>query len=249
MGTLFVMEGRYLRSISLHAGEETQKQDLTRVKTLKRHLMKTLKRQNTVIGTTLKNGTTEFDVNTNNNENASQVMNREYATKDLEKFTSDKDDDFNCNVKTTNTKKGILWQQSGSFFSSWQERFYVLTENSLYSFPQGCKTNETLAAATKIRLCELSDVELLNQKGQLVLKLQLCKKSAVLLRKPEGLTDWYENILDNVQMLKMKPMENSRTRSLIADSDIKKNPCSLRISQPNMGVNSLRYRKQNMLSK
>ena len=144
------MEGRYLRSISLHAGEEAQKQDLTRVKTLKRHLMKTLKRKNTVIGTTIKNGITEFDVNANNNENASQVMNREYATKDLEKFTSDQDDDFDCNVKTTNTKKGILWQQSGSLFSTWQERFYVLTENSLYSFPKGCKTNETLAAATKV---------------------------------------------------------------------------------------------------
>ena len=144
------MEGRYLRSISLHAGEEAQKQDLTRVKTLKRHLMKTLKRQKTVIGTTIKNGTTEFDVNANNNENASQFINREYATKDVEKFTSDQDGDFDCNVKTTNTKKGILWQQSGSFFSSWQERFYVLTEKSLYSFPKGCKTNETLAAATKV---------------------------------------------------------------------------------------------------
>merc|ERR1711872_227508 len=55
MGTLLVMEGRYLRSVSLHAGEEAQKQDLTRVKTLKRHLMKTLKRKNTVIGTTIKN--------------------------------------------------------------------------------------------------------------------------------------------------------------------------------------------------
>merc|ERR1711915_97765 len=102
----------------------------------------------------------------------------------------------------------------------------------------------------QIRLCELSDVELLNQKGQLLLKLQFCsKKSTVFLRKPEGLTDWYENILDNVQILKMKPMENSLSRSLIADSDIKKNPCSLRISQPNMGVSSLTYRKQNTLSK
>ena len=82
-----------------------------------------------------------------------------------------------------------------------------------------------------------------------MLKLQLCNKSAVLLRKPEGLTDWYENILDYVQMLKMKPMEKSLSRSLIADSDIKESPCSLRVSQPNMGVNSLRYRKQNMLSK
>merc|ERR1719499_420264 len=99
------MEGRYLRSISLHAGEEGQKQDLTRMKTLKRHLMKTLKRKNTVIGTTIKNGTTEFDVNANNNENASQVLNREYATKDLEKFTSDKNDNFDCNTKPTNTRK------------------------------------------------------------------------------------------------------------------------------------------------
>merc|ERR1711915_1134399 len=246
--TLFVMEGRYLRSTWLHAGEDAQKQDLTRVKTLKRHLMKTLKRQKTVIGMTIRNGTTEFNVNNNNNEKT-QVINIECATKDPEKFTSDEDDDFEFNVKAANTKKGILWQQSGSFFSMWQERFYVLTGNALYSFPKGRKTKETPAAATKIRLCELSDVELLNQKGQLLLKLQFCKKSTVFLRKPEGLTDLYENILDNVQITKMKPMENSLSRSLIADSDIKKNPCSLRISQPNMGVSSLKYRKQNALSK
>merc|ERR1711915_169294 len=116
-----VMEGRYLRHIALHAGEDAQKQDLTRVKTLKRHLMKTLKRQKTVIGMTIRNGTTEFNVNNDNNEKTSQVIKREYATKDPEKFTSD--DDFECNVKATNTRKGILWQQTGSFFSTWQERF------------------------------------------------------------------------------------------------------------------------------
>merc|ERR1711915_442663 len=116
---------------------------------------------------------------------------------------------------------------------------------SLYSFPKGCKSNETLSAATKIRLSELSDVKLINQKGQMVLKLQTCKKSVAHLRKPEGLKDWYKNILDNIQLLKMKKMESSMSRSLLTDSQFEQKPYSKSvISQPCMGVSSLTYKKQ-----
>merc|ERR1711915_974151 len=113
---------------------------------------------------------------------------------------------------------------TGNFFSTWQERLFVLTENSLYSFPKGCKSDETLVAATKIRLSELSDVKLMNQKGQMVLKLESSKKSVAHLRKPEGLKDWYENILDNIQLLKMKEMESSMSRSLLTDSHFGQKP-------------------------
>jgi len=212
--------------------------------------MKTLKRQKTVIGTTTKDCTNEFDfvkfdTIRSIKESGSQVMDKEYACKDMEKWTSDKDDKFDSNVKAIKTKKGVIWQQTGNFFSTWQERFFVLTENSLYSFPKGCKANETLAAATKIRLSELSDVKLMNQKGQMVLKLQTCKKSVAHLRKPEGLKDWYENILDNIQLLKMKKMESSMSRSLVSDSQFEQKPCSNPvISRPCMGVSSLTYKKQ-----
>merc|ERR1711915_1101849 len=245
----FIMEGRYLRSVSLHAAEDAKKTDLTRVKTLKRHLMKTLKRQKTVIGTTTKDCTNEFDfvkfdTIRSLKKSGSQVMDKEYACKDMEKWTSDKDDKFDSNVKAMKTKKGVIWQQTGNFFSTWQERFFVLTENSPYSFPKGCKSNETLAAATKIGLSELSDVKLMNQKGQMVLKLKTCKKSVAHLRKPEGLKDWYENILDNIQWLKMKKMESSMFRSLVSDSQFEQKPCSNPvISQPCMGVSSLTYKK------
>merc|ERR1711915_246004 len=246
----FIMEDGYLRSLSLHAAEDAKKTDLTRVKTLKRHLMKTLKRQKTVIGTTTKDCTNEFhfvkfDTIQRIKESGSQVMDKEYAWKDMEKWTSDKDDKFDSNVKTIKTKKGVIWQQTGNFFSTWHERFFVLTENSLYSFPKGCKATETLAAATKIRLSELSDVKLMNQKGQMVLKLQSSKKSVAHLRKPEGLKDWYENILDNIHLLKMKKMESSMYRSLVSDSQFEQKPCSSpAISRPCMGVSSLTYKKQ-----
>merc|ERR1711915_335135 len=186
----------------------------------------------------------KFDTIRSIKESGSKVMDKEYACKDMEKWTSDKDDKFDSNVKTIKTKKGVIWQQAGNFFSTWHERFFVLTENSLYSFPKVCKANETLAAATKIRLSELSDVKLLNQKGQLVLKLQSSKKSVAHLRKPEGLKDWYENILDNIQLLKMKKMESSMSRSLLADSHFGQKPCSNPvISRPCMGVSSLTYNK------
>merc|ERR1711915_473013 len=184
------MEGRYLRSVSLHAAEDAKKTDLTRVKTLKRHLMKTLKRQKTVIGTTTQDCTNEFhfvkfDTIQSSKESGSQVMDKEYACKDMEKWTSDKDDKFD------------------------------------------------------------SDVKLLNQKGQMVLKLQTCKKSVAYLRKPEGLKDWYENILDNIKLLKMKKRESLMSRSLLTDSQFGQKPCSNPvISRPCMGVSSLAYKKQ-----
>jgi len=90
-------------------------------------------------------------------------------------------------------------------------------------------------------------VKLLNQKGQLVLKLHTCKKSVAYLRKPEGLKDWYENILDNIQLLKMKTMESLMSRSLVTESHFKQKPCSNPvISRPCMGVSSLTYKKQFM---
>merc|ERR1712198_425231 len=116
----FIMEGRYLRSVSLHAGEDAKKTDLARVKTLKRHLMKTLKRQKTVIGTTTKDCTNEFDfVNFDTirsiKESGPQVMVKENACRDLEKSTSDKDDKFDSNVKAIRTKKEVCGNKPVTF--------------------------------------------------------------------------------------------------------------------------------------
>ena len=47
-------------------------------------------------------------------------------------------------IKDIKTRKGILWQRTDNIFSSWQERFFVLTENSLYSFSRGGKNMENI---------------------------------------------------------------------------------------------------------
>merc|ERR1711915_234338 len=167
----FIMEGRYLRSVSLHAAEDAKKTDLTRVKTLKRHLMKTLKRQKTVIGTTTKDCTNEFDFVKFDTircikESGSQVMDKEYACKDMEKWTSDKDDNFDSNVKAIKTKKGVIWQQTGNFSQRGRKDFSFSLKT--LSIPFQKDVRQMKLSQLQRRISELSDVNLINQKGQMV---------------------------------------------------------------------------------
>merc|ERR1711862_732387 len=95
---------------------------------------------------------------------------------------------------------GILWQQSGNIFSSWQERFFVLTESSLYSYSRQCPSRNNLANikkfVTKVKLSEIIDMNLVEKRGQLVIEI-VTMSGRTCLRKPEGVRDWFEQILEN----------------------------------------------------
>ncbi|XP_040581739.1 uncharacterized protein [Lepeophtheirus salmonis] len=106
----------------------------------------------------------------------------------LDKEEDDEEDPF----KTT-LKKGLLWQQKDKIFSRWKERFFILTKDYLQCFKK--ETNSRLSEMGgfifKLKLSEVELVELVDKKGYLTVCLSLPKDGKVLLRKNEGIRDWF----------------------------------------------------------
>eukprot|EP00091_Calanus_sinicus_P015270 TRINITY_DN3336_c0_g2_i1.p1 TRINITY_DN3336_c0_g2~~TRINITY_DN3336_c0_g2_i1.p1 ORF type:complete len:132 (+),score=24.91 TRINITY_DN3336_c0_g2_i1:358-753(+) len=107
-----------------------------------------------------------------------------------------------------------MWQRTDNIFSSWQERFFVLTENSLYSFLRGAKNRADLErTVSKIKLSDVCGISLVDRKGQLMIKIVTKKNGRLFLRKQEGLSDWFEQIVQNGSALKFqncnRKLENS----------------------------------------
>jgi len=110
------------------------------------------------------------------------------------------DGSYEATAKDSKTRRGILWQQSGNIFSSWQERFFVLTESSLYSYSRQCPSRNNLANIkkfiTKVKLSEIIDMNLVEKRDQLVMEI-VTMSGRTYLRKPEGVKEWFEHILEN----------------------------------------------------
>eukprot|EP00091_Calanus_sinicus_P015269 TRINITY_DN3336_c0_g1_i1.p1 TRINITY_DN3336_c0_g1~~TRINITY_DN3336_c0_g1_i1.p1 ORF type:complete len:215 (-),score=50.99 TRINITY_DN3336_c0_g1_i1:104-748(-) len=87
----------------------------------------------------------------------------------------------------TKTRKGILWQRTDNIFSSWQERFFVLTENSLYSFLRGAKNRADLErTVSKIKLSDVCGISLVDRKGQLMIKIVTKKNGRYFYASKKG---------------------------------------------------------------
>jgi len=162
------------------------------MRTLKRHVSNTIKRTRRSEEVT-KECSGEFDFVKFDPINESFIA-------DLNHENPVKDDGYEAIAKDSKTRKGILWQQSGNIFSSWQERFFVLTESSLYSYSRQGPSRKNLADikkfVTKIKLSEIIEVNLVEKKGQLVIEI-VTRSGKTYLRKPEGVREWFEHILEN----------------------------------------------------
>eukprot|EP00092_Neocalanus_flemingeri_P054509 GFUD01064205.1.p1 GENE.GFUD01064205.1~~GFUD01064205.1.p1 ORF type:complete len:220 (+),score=60.04 GFUD01064205.1:88-747(+) len=208
------MENGHLRSSSLKlASWEGKGESVSRIKSLHRQLSNTLKKRNQLKEVT-KNCNNEFDfVNfdtigeshtmvIDEIEKAKILIIRDETIDGIFKKVTSEDESCDENIRK-GSRKGILWQQTDRIFSFWQERFFVLTENSLYSFSRENKKLEKLEkAVSKIKLSDMSYVSLMDKKGQLVIVIVTKKFGKIFLRKPEGLKDWYEQILENVSAIK-----------------------------------------------
>ena len=149
------MSAGYLRSQSAHFTSLGEKEgNLSRFKTFQRHVSNTLKRRREVEEVT-KTCTEEFefvkfDVNSESNymgdnQNRNDIFSKDELTNATKTKDDGKDDNPVENDKEgVKTRKGILWQQTEHIFSCWQERFFVLTENSLYSFSRENKKMEMI---------------------------------------------------------------------------------------------------------
>ena len=137
-------------------------ENLSKVQTLQRHVSNTMKRRKHMEEVT-KNCSEEFEFvkfdimsEFNNIEvgeddiNVKTLMrNKVFCENDLKEVESCTQEEIvqSCGenaIKDIKTRKGILWQRTDNIFSSWQERFFVLTENSLYSFSRGGKNMENI---------------------------------------------------------------------------------------------------------
>jgi len=101
-------------------------------------------------------------------------------------------------LSDTITKKGLLWIQQDKLFSSWKERFVILTNSHLQIFKKGTtKFSEMGAFINKISVSGLEKVTLEERRGYLTILLVSGPPHSVrlLLRRPDGLADWHRSIL------------------------------------------------------
>lgn len=170
-------------------------------------------------------------------EETSKKCNNEFSFVNFENLTEEDEGSVTCQIDdhltlTTNilpvqSKRGVLWQMSGNnIFSTWQERFCVLTENSFYSFSK--KSGSAAKTFTKIKLSEISDIFLSVDKGQTTFTIKMTKGGKLLFRKAEGLECWYQQILANlranrrVQLQKSMSLINVPRRPLMGISSLSK---------------------------
>jgi len=209
---------------------------LNRMKTLRRTLSLNIKPKHDIKETT-SNCNKEFDfVNFDNRLSVEPGLMTEIMLDSghYEYVTSasvpgpDQQKNTDKNATQVKTKRGALLQMSGKLlFSTWQEKFCVLTENSFYSFSR--KVGSMTKTFTKVRLLDISDILLETEKGQRILKIKT-RMGKLMFRKSEDLEDWHQQFLANISALRRKNL----TKSLSMETT------SVKQRRPLMGVSSLK---------
>jgi len=105
-------------------------------------------------------------------------------------------------------RKGLLWQQKDKFFSRWKERFFVLTDDYLQCFKkENSRISEMGSFLSRFKLVEVEEVCLLTKKGYLTIALTHARDGRVLLRRHEGIRDWFSMIKAKVLECKAKQVQ------------------------------------------
>jgi len=113
-------------------------------------------------------------------------------------------------------KKGLLWQQRDKLFSRWKERYFILTKDFLQCFKKGTsRITEMGDFIFKIKLSDVDMMELLDKKGYLTICISLQREGKVFLRRTEGIRDWYDAILENMEESKRR--KKNRASAIFAD--------------------------------
>ena len=188
-----------------------------RVKSFKRNLSLNAKPSSDQLETTV-NCNYEFD----------------YVNFDTMSLADDCDSDLPHHVEEkmlpkVQTKRGVLWQMSGKLFSTWQERFCVLTENSFYSFSK--KSASATKTFRKIKLSDIIDICILTDRGHNTMILKMNNGGKFMFRKSEFLLDWYKQFLSNTSA----HIRNNLRKSISMNN---LNNCKLS-RRPLMGISSL----------
>lgn len=117
-------------------------------------------------------------------------------------------DDLETSIDHSSTiKKGLLWQQRDKLFSSWKERYFILTQHFLQCFKkETSRITDMGGFLFKIKLAEIESVDLLDKKGYLTICMNFAKEPKMFLRKTEGIRDWYNLISSCVKESKSRKL-------------------------------------------
>merc|ERR1711892_1339689 len=93
-------------------------------------------------------------------------------------------------------RKGLMWVQQDKLFSRWKERFIILTTGYLQIFKKGSSRISDMGSfVSKVRLSQVGTISPEDRRGYLTLILTTQRDGKILLRKPEGIKDWYNSIV------------------------------------------------------
>jgi len=112
----------------------------------------------------------------------------------------------NSTTNSTTLLKGVLWQQREKRFSRWKERFFILTNDYLQCFRRGSsKLSEMGTFIFRIRLCEIEEVDIVERRGYLTLRVLVKNETGrLLLRKTDGIRKWYQLLQDTIERSKQR---------------------------------------------
>ena len=115
-------------------------------------------------------------------------------------------DDQEVSIDHSSTlRKGLLWQQRDKLFSSWKERYFILTQDFLQCFKkETSRITDMGGFLFKIKLCDVDSIDLLDKKGYLTISLTLVREPKMFLRKTEGIREWYNCLCNCVKESKAR---------------------------------------------
>ena len=151
---------------------------------------------------------TDNSLQAGKSENNDSTRNTEATKKNEERTTTQENkprklEDSNAPVMpgVSTLKKGLLWQQRDKLFSRWKERFFILSRDYLQCFKKGTtRITEMGVFMFKVKLNHIESVELLDRRGYLTLSITVAKEGKMLLRKTEGIREWFQ-ILKSLSLI------------------------------------------------
>jgi len=104
--------------------------------------------------------------------------------------------------------RSLMWVQKGKLLSRWKERFIVITEEYIQCFKKGlAQLSQMGDFIFQFAMKDIKSVSLVDRRGYLTVALEIDGEMAgLVLRKPEGLRDWYNLVQKQVKEAKARVM-------------------------------------------
>jgi len=103
--------------------------------------------------------------------------------------------------------RSLMWVQKGKLLSRWKERFIVITEEYIQCFKKGlAQLSQMGDFLFQFAMKDVKSVSLVDRRGYLTVVLEIEGDAGLVVRKPEGLRDWYNLIQKAVKESKARVM-------------------------------------------